>query len=167
MARGQYLRTNYRKTGGVVDITGIGGGYPLASATNGAGTTTPYGGFVYVTSFAGSWGGSTRTFSNELADSAYGIMSLFYGSGQFDSGYKFLPIGFNWRSVSDWGFSTDSLSNAALPDPKGISIAFTDSIFRIFGVKAQNIGSGSAVSYLSFSGEEVLLDIWGFIVSSP
>jgi hypothetical protein len=80
-----FLRTNYRTTGKEIDIDAIGGGIVAGSWGGGAGTNRPFGGFIM-----GSFNGSI--YATYHIVSAYGAMSEYFGSGQFDSGYKIFPI---------------------------------------------------------------------------
>ena len=155
--QGTVLRTNYKRTGGVLDITAIGGGYAIASAQNGAGTDIPYGGFVYVTSYSLAISQANLT-ANIMGDSTHGIMSFFYGSDKFPNGYKFLPLGFRMRSgavpVSDGASGFASMPIAWEP-------TFSSSIWMLYAF-------GFIDSYLiSLGGASFLMDVWGFIVSSP
>jgi len=80
-----YLRCNYRITGKEVDIDAIGGGIALGSWGGGSGTNRAFGGFIM-----GSYNGPAYATYHII--SAYGAMSQYFGSGQFDSGYKIFPF---------------------------------------------------------------------------
>lgn len=173
---GGYLKTNYRKTGGVLDITAIGGGFPKSPGGGGAGTPLAYGGFIYVLSYSVSLGGSTKTFSNALADSAKGILSWYFTSyAPATSGYKFLPLGWIFKSISDSKlvnlgafYGATATFGQALNNPPLMSMSLTDSIFGLWFGKLSGIpNTGSVATMASYSGEEALLNIWGFIVSGP
>ena len=91
---GTTLRTNYRNTGGIADLTAFGGAIPQSSGLGGAGTNLPYGGLIWI-SFTGAMA-SMFVF----VQSAYGIMSAFYGSGVYNSGYKIMPLNVVPLSIS-------------------------------------------------------------------
>lgn len=170
--QGSVLRTNYRKTGGVLDITAIGGGFPRSPGGGGGGTNLPYGGFIYVLSYCCSIGGSTNTFSNALHDSTYGLLSWYFTSQSPGSGYKFLPLGYRWKSISDVKIGSMGVSYSMGQGnytPIHNTMSWTDSIFLMQFAKPMvaGVATGSATTFGSYSGEEALLDIWGFIVSGP
>jgi hypothetical protein len=85
------LRVNYRKTGGVADLTTLGNAIAKSSALGGAGTNVPNGGLIFITSYYVSVMGAGTT-SGVVGDSALGIMSAFYGSGIYGAGYAIQPI---------------------------------------------------------------------------
>lgn len=80
-----YLRCNYRITGKQIDIDAIGGGIVAGSWGGGPGTNRAFGGFIM-----GSYNGPAYATYHVI--SAYGAMSQYFGSGQFDSGYKIFPF---------------------------------------------------------------------------
>ena len=170
MVQGTVLRTNYKQTGGVLDIIGVGGGVPLASAMSGAGTNLPYGGFIYARSYALGVSEANLT-ANILGDSTFGIMSLYYGSAMYPAGYKFLPLGVRVRSGAS--AMAAGMSGAWLSIPKVWLPAWTSSIWmlEVYGKavagSATSIGAGDGSALLTLGGLSFLLDIWGFIISSP
>lgn len=175
MARGQYLRTNYRITGGLQDITAIGAGWGQSPANVGAALGSgafPRDGFIYITSYCTSVGGSTKNvaWTNWIYDSTAGILSWYYTSLSPGAGYKFLPLGWRIRSVSDTkiGSIHDSYCPGVYYIPVFGSMTFSGSEFGIkFGKPSVQATTGSALCLVSYSGEEMLMDLWGFIVSSP
>jgi hypothetical protein len=168
---GSILRTNYRRTGGKLDITAIGGGWLDNASNAGSGPTNYNGGFIYIMSYSGSIGGSTKSFSNWIADSAYGLLSWVYTSLSPGSGFKFLPLGVKLRSVSDTNMLSVGVSMTMagyLGAYGNFSFSTTGSVTVIHIPKYNFAGAtGSAITALTFSGEQFLADIWGFIVSSP
>jgi hypothetical protein len=169
------LRTNYRRTGGKLDITAIGGGFLDNASNAGSGPTNWNGGFIYIISYSGSIGGSAaaKSFSNWIADSAYGLLSWVYTSLSPGSGYKFLPLGVKIRSISDTNVLQVGAS-MTMPGygygPTVFSFSTTGSITVIYIPKYNYgalTGSAAPVTALSFSGEGFLADLWGFIVSAP
>ena len=157
--QGSVLRTNYRKTGGVTDITAIGGAGALGSWGGGAGTPLPYGGFIM-----GSFNSAVTSILHPI--SAYGAMSDYYGGGNFNSGFKIFPL---------------MVKNASVPNDAVASVAYdfdwtiTGSIFWVVGNKmsAYLISvatlSGPVLGVPSiFASNESAHFVWaGFIVSSP
>jgi len=90
---GQVLRVNYRKTGGVAGVAQLANG--MANGLTGSAGINA-GGLIYLTSFNGN------TYSQSLyAQSAYGIMSAYYGSGLYDSGYAIQILNVVPLSFSD------------------------------------------------------------------
>lgn len=85
-----YMRTFYRQTGGLVSETAV-QGYLYGSFNGGAGVSMRTPGIIAIAS-AQPAGGS-------YAQSALGILSMFYGSGIFGSGYVFIPIAVAGGSV--------------------------------------------------------------------
>lgn len=138
-----YLRTNYRLTGGQLDIDAIGGGIPAASIFGGAGTLDRHGGLIM-----GSFASEVDTYFDQ---SAFGAMSDWYGSvfaTMLDSGHRIMPMGAQVRllitSVTNQLLLTGSVAG--------------DSRFRVY------IGnSGSLPTSTSSLG----LVWWGLIISTP
>ena len=169
MARGQYLRTNYRITGGLQDITGIGGGFGTAAAQGGAGAM-PRNGFIYITSYCTSIGGSTNSTENWLVDSTAGILSWYYTSLSPGAGYKFLPLDWHIRSISDTkiGSLGQSYNPGVWKVPIFASMSLSGSVFALlFGRPSSPANTGSYACIASYSGSEIKMDLWGFIVSGP
>ena len=169
---GSILRTNYHRTGGKLDITAIGGGYLANAAVGGSGGNDYNGGFIYIMSWSGTIGGSTKTYSNWLADSAYGLLSLVYTSLSPGSGFKFLPLGIKLRSISDAVImsvgQSVTMAGGGIGAGMNFSFSHTGSVVVIHMPKYNYGGAtGSGITAMSFSGEGALLDMWGFIVSSP
>lgn len=183
MVSGQHLRTNYRRTGGVLDINALGGYMPWASIHGGSGMNPalPYGGFMMV-----SWHGSTMCggTGSDLGDlcvdglsgcwvqSAAGLMSAFYGSDQacaLGGGYAFMPV----------GCYIMSLTGAALTD--GGTFGSQQTIFagrRGYGALLSasampsiawiRIYKGSISGTISCASECAIgITVWGFIISGP
>ena len=152
---GSFLRTNYRATGGKGDITALGGGIVLASAAGGAGTTNPYGGMLFL-SMSGSFNAA-----GAFTDSTYGTLSLYYGGGVFNSGYKFMPV--IMRTLS---FSTIAVTDLAGGNSAGAfifgNITWNGSIWLISAIKQSAVGSCTAASSV-----DARLLVMGFIVSAP
>ena len=98
MTQGQILRTNYRATGGIAGITALGGAIAkIQLSAAGAQTLQPYGGVIFFTSYFVS----AHLTAGIIADSAFGMMSAFYGAGVYDSGYAIQPVVVVPLSVSD------------------------------------------------------------------
>ena len=92
------LRVNYRKTGGIADLTALGGAIAKTQlSAAGAQITDPYGGVIFLTSYFIS----ANEIAGKVGDSAFGIMSAFYGSGVYNSGYAIQPVNVVPLSVSD------------------------------------------------------------------
>jgi len=89
MPSGQYLRTNYRRTGGELDVISLGKGFTLGSDWGGAGTNI--GPIVF-----GSWSGNfTGTEGSAvLSIEAYSALASFYGCDKIGdgSGYRIFPF---------------------------------------------------------------------------
>ena len=178
---GSILRTNYHRTGGKLDITAIGGGYLANAAVGGSGSKDYNGGFIYIMSYSGSIGGSTKSFSNWIADSAYGLLSWVYTSLSPGSGYKFLPLGVRLRSVSDANLlsvgQSVTMVGGGIGAGMNFSFSHTGGSLVIIHMPKYNYGGatgsaasfpcGSGITAKSYSGEAFLADIWGFIVSAP
>ena len=153
------LRTNYRKTGGTVDIVAVGGGVAVGSWGGGAGTTLPYGGFIM-----GSFNSAVLSIIHPI--SAYGAMSEYFGSGLYNSGYKLFPM---------------IVKNASVPSDAVASVIYaydwslSASLFWVVGNKmsAYLISvtglSGPVLGVPSvFASNESAHFVWaGWIVSSP
>ena len=141
---GSYLRTNYRITGKELDITAIGGGVPLSSWAGGAGTRREFGGLVM---------GSVNAVDSVFSLPATQVMASFYGAtiaSAMNSGYKFVPIGFQIRYV---------VGSVTAPHPAGIWATLDDSAAMVL------IG-GSDVSQVTSSISAHFIYA-GFIVSGP
>jgi hypothetical protein len=86
---GQYLRTNYRITGGLADAVTLGGaGFVTGSAVGGAGAAI---GPLVV----GSWSGSCSTYgagTGVIALEAASVLASFFGCDQGVNGYKIFPF---------------------------------------------------------------------------
>jgi len=156
---GSYLRTNYRKTGGIADITAIGGGFAIGSWGGGSGTPLPYGGFV-MGSFA------SAAFSAMHPISAVGAMSEYFGSGLFGAGYKIFPF---------------MVKNASVPNDAVASVVYafdwslSGSLFWVIGNKMSShlisvsTASGPVLGAPSIlASNESIHFVWaGYIVSGP
>ena len=159
-----YLRTNYRITGKELDADAIGGGVVLGSWGGGAGTNRAFGGFIM-----GSYNGSAYATYHVI--SAYGAMSEYYGSGQFDSGYKIFPF---------------AVWDASVPVGGGVSVNYkyywsvSGSLMMIIGLKFSEILDSisgtvgvdkiAVVRHVAsgFASGESVHFVWaGWIVSAP
>lgn len=171
---GEYLRTNYRRTGGIADITALGGGIPRASATSGGAGMEDgqmYGGFMYFSMAMTGGSGDNATGGREYAwgTSTFGTMSLYYGSGIYSGGFRFQPIGWIPMSISEstWANRNQSLAIGI----KLVGTGTSDSIWRMsFAIRA----SGDADSYNLDTGSWCMcsatglrLIVYGFIISGP
>lgn len=146
---GGYLRTNFRRGGGI-PITALGGGHNIGSWAGGAGTTKLYGGMIW---------GSTSGCASVCNISAYDAMQSFYGDGVFDSGYRFMCLGVHQRRNTPqsekaagvvWQSWSGSITELYFPE-QAISAASTaDAAVAIYG---------TTVSYA--------ITYYGFITSSP
>lgn len=152
---GSFLRTNYRQTGGEVDMVALGRGILLASAAGGAGTTKPYGGML-VLSMSGSFNGA-----GAFTDSTYGTMSLYYGGAAFNSGYKFMPLIIQTLSIGTVAV-TDLINGTSAPRFILANVTFNGSIWLISAIKQSAAGSCTAASQV-----DARLLVMGFIVSAP
>lgn len=171
---GSYLRTNYRKTGGILDIVAIGGGYPYTSQatagkTAGSGPPHSYGGFIWL-----SWTGtiinasdnaSVLGISSRWVESTYGLMQSYYGDTVYDSGYAFLPIIAHFMSVSGLVMTAGGVDDSF--------VGFVCTSFRhsgsyaVFTPLVLAMDAASDASFLSLSGATADFQIGGFIISSP
>jgi len=146
MPAGGYLRTNYRTTGGQIDLTVIGGGKQYGSAAGGAGWAVMgrfWGGFV-----ANSISGVNSIFSiGPLTD----IIYSWCGAG-FDSGYKVVPL----------GILIQRLNSVGATFPVGLNWSLTDSTGSIICVYPHQ-GSISTVE----SSVSAAFILAGFICSTP
>lgn len=158
--QGTVLRTNYRRTGGTLDILAFGGGYTSASAQSGVGTNLPYGGFVYIKSYALCVSNLT---GNAVAESTHGVMSFYYGSAKFPDGYRFLPLNILVRSgISNLSDGASAWNGASLPviwAPTWSTSALSIWIVNCFGFSDSLLATLSNMAFLA--------DVWGFIISSP
>uniref|UniRef100_A0A6M3K537 Uncharacterized protein n=1 Tax=viral metagenome TaxID=1070528 RepID=A0A6M3K537_9ZZZZ len=161
---GQYLRTNYRATGKELDIDTLGRAIGLASAAAGAGTIRPGGGLLFFSasgSFANDAVGLAAGASNVFANSTYGTLSLFYGSGNFGSGHLFYPIYIRTLSYSTVA-NTDWVTNNSAPDFLPVNFATSDSVWMISAMKVSATGSATVASQVA-----ARLLVLGFVVSTP
>lgn len=145
----KYLRTNYRLTGGVIDIDGIGAGANKGSWLGGTGTMNPHGGFVM-----GSMTGQNSIF----IVSAYGAMSAYYGDGQFGSGYKIMPI------------AVYNIHQGSALQQVYATMSFNNSAFALIPVRLSlTPGSATSADLNVVTGASVSAKVvWcGFVVSTP
>lgn len=145
----KYLRTNYRLTGGIIDIDAIGAGANKGSWLGGTGTKNPHGGFIM---------GSTTGQNSIFTVSAYGAMSEYYGSGQFGSGYKIMPV------------AVYNIHQGSTLQQVYVTMSINNSVFALIPV-ALSLTPGSATSadLDVVTGASVSADIvWcGFVTSTP
>lgn len=141
---GRYLRTNYRLTGGLINIDGIGAGAAKGSWLGGNGTRDEYGGFVM---------GSVTGQNSIFTVSAYGAMSAYYGGGMFDSGYKIMPI------------AVYNIHQGSALQQVYATMSFNNSVFALIPVRLSITGTLLDVATgVSISAKIV----WaGFVVSAP
>ena len=142
-----YLRCNYRLTGKQIDIDAIGGGIALGSWGGGAGTNRAFGGFIM---------GSINANNSVITDSAYGAMSHYYGDGQFGSGYKVVPVAFQYLGGSvDYKVYT--------------TMSFDGSVFALIPYKIYDIGSAASITTSMSVGDSISVAlVWaGWVVSAP
>lgn len=159
-----YLRTNYRLTGKEIDVDAIGGGVVAGSWGGGAGTNSPFGGFIM-----GSFASTVLSALHPI--SAYGAMSEYFGGGQFGSGYKIFPF---------------AIWDGSVPLGGGVSVNYkylwsvSGSLFWVIGLKFSEVlasVSGTAgveatvidrLVATAFASNESVHIVWaGFIVSGP
>ena len=173
MTSGKYLRTNYRRTGGQLDIVAV-GAHMLSTCMFGdsVGHNYPNAGFM-VFSVSGSIqgaevtggmidGGSLVGVSEAWIDSTYGLMSRYYGDGQFDSGYKFMPVGFRFLSFSDVGMADH---DASIPIANMVGVSYLSQSLLLVSLAIQLAASGLSVCLRGTA--EFKAAVWGFIISSP
>ncbi len=127
------LRVNYRKTGGVGGVNELAQG--MANGITGS-AGTKAGGLIWLTSM------NTNTYSASLyAQSAFGVMSAYYGSGIYDSGYAILPI-----NIVPLSFST--VAGGGLSQTLVTSIRTSGSLFVFQAwVNGAAIASGSTCNF--------------------
>jgi len=163
-----YLRCNYRITGKQLDIDAIGGGVALGSWGGGSGTNRAFGGFIM-----GSYNGAAYATYHVI--SAYGAMSQYFGSGQFDSGYKIFPFAIWDASVPIGGTTSVGYKylwsiSGSLIFVKGVKESvyyeYLDSATYGLAVTA-SIGPVKNVTSGFTSGESIHIVWAGWIVSSP
>lgn len=152
---GEFLRTNYRRTGNRLDITALGRNIIVASAAGGAGTINPRGGLIWC-SMSGSFNAT-----GQFAQSTYGTLSLFYGSSYFGSGYLFHPIIAYMLSFSTVAL-TDVAGGDSVPDFRPVNFTTSDSVWYICAMKVSAAGSATTASSV-----DARLLVAGFIVSGP
>lgn len=144
---GSYLRTNYRISGRELDITALGEAVMQGSwgyAASGPGTRREHGGLIMGSTASGA--------SVNPTIAAYSMMSLYYGSGLFDSGYKIFPIAAYQVGTATQGIIQWSISATAAADS---NIYFRS--YRISDVSTLTGASGSSLAMF-----------WvGLIVSGP
>jgi len=159
-----YLRTNYRITGKELDADAVGGGVVLGSWGGGAGTNRAFGGFIM-----GSYNGAAYATYHVI--SAYGAMSQYYGSGQFDSGYKIFPFAVWDASVNLTGDVSVNYkylwsASGSLIIIKGLKFSeILDSVSGTAGVEATVVKRHVASAFAS--GESIHFVWAGWIVSAP
>ena len=147
---GGYLRTNWRSTSTIAGITGLGAGIPLASINGGVGGQPPYGGLIWLTSLNGN------TFSASIhKQSAYGLMSAFYGGGMYDSGYKIQPL-----LVIPLSFST-------LGGEAAVAVTSLRTSDSLIVFQAWTQASASATVVAVASGSTCNFQFLGLVVSGP
>ena len=170
---GGYIRTNWRRQN-LLGMDGIGGAVPKSSQTTmaktaGAGTKDGYGGFIWL-----SWTGALVEATNLIdagtssrwLDSTYGLMQSYYGNGNFDSGYAFLPVVAYITSVSGVNF-THNAPNDSILSPYCLCFRHSGSYAIFKPIMANMIGDASKYSFNSLSGAAIDLQVGGFIVSTP
>ena len=174
MPSGRYLRTNYRRNIGQVKIDGIGGGIPKASAFGGAGTTDPYGGFIWLTICAPvkSAQAGQADGSGCVCVSTHDLMASFYGAGLFTDGYAFQPVFVECQSLMTaaqvWALQS------GLPDDSTLYVAIASmwysGSYALWRPLLMWRGAGANTSHYSFYSLSYYSGVWqvgGFIVSGP
>jgi len=176
---GGYIRTNFRRTGSLAgNLDVIGGAYPKSSQTTmgktaGAGTKDGYGGFIWL-----SWTGAIMQATNDASlagissrwvDSTYGLMQSYYGNGNFDSGYAFLPVIAYAMSATGINYTAGGIAGTILGFWMQMASFRNSGSYAIFTplLICEDSGAASVVSFVSLSGAAVDLQIGGFIVSTP
>lgn len=173
---GGYIRTNYRRSVAQVSLDAIGGGYPKSSQYTGGtgpGTKTPYGGFMFLNRTAiiqsDAADASVAGISGCVVDSTYDLMLSYYGAGNFDSGYAFLPVFVHplsiYSAAVEWcasaGQGTDSFYMA-----RAISLRFSGSCWAFKPILMAH-GAASVWSCMSLATHVIAFQIGGFIISTP
>jgi len=170
---GGYIRTNFRRTVTQVPLDGIGGAYPRSSQAGGAGTKAPYGGFMFLTRSAviagDGIGASLAGISGCVVDSTRDLMASFYGAGNFDSGYAFLPVFIHPLSIysaADYWVASAGQGTMSFYMARAISLRFSGSIWAFKPILIVH-GAASKFSCYSLAGGNITFQIGGFIISTP
>jgi len=171
-----YLRTNYRITGKELNYDAIGGGVREGAWGGGGGTNRPFGGFMAFSaaiSVQERSAGITAGLSGLMVESTYGLMSLYYGSGQFGAGYKFWPFGARVLSMSDVAI-TDLSAGGNTVEWQEMKASDSIMVLRPFRRSQQAVSTPTSVdsklmawnaASMCTMGLKVL--VWGWIVSGP
>jgi len=137
------LRVNYRRTGGVAGVNELAAG--MANGITGSAGINA-GGLMWLTSIR------TSTYTGSIAVfSAYGLMSAYYGSGLYDSGYAIQPL-----IVHPLSFST--VGGGDLSGAKAVSLRTSGSLL-IF----QPMANGATIS----TSIPVLCQMLAVVISGP
>ena len=146
---GGYLRTNFRRTGGL-PLLAVGGGYQYTSYAGGAGLNQAYHGFIM-----GSFASATNSV---FKVSAYGAMSAWFGSTVYDSGFQIVPIALTPQRVLGGAVGEIAVSVTGVPCIN-LWASQSGSVFAVYM-------GGSTVSVVTSSLTAAFT--WaGFIVSGP
>jgi len=154
MPRGQYLRTNYRRTGGELDAIALGKGLVLGSA-GGSGVGGQGGGCKMAPFVMGSWSGTAT--SNTISIVAGSALASFYGCDKVGegSGYRIMPFFVQSKVATETGASCQSQ-------------------FLFIASLSASVGASQFFIYLGGSDTSMLTSDWsahfywvGLVVSAP
>ena len=168
------LRTNYRKTGGTLDVTAVGGhmmstcawgdsaGFRIADFPNGGFMFFSASGSIQAAEVTAGMidGGSLAGVTRAWIDSTYGLMSRFNGNPV--SGYRFFPVGFRFLSYSNVGVAA---GDPSVPFAHIVGVSYLSGSCLLVSIAIEYAVSGMSVSLrgtAEFKGE-----VWGFIISAP
>lgn len=174
---GSYLRTNYRSTGGELDIIGIGGGILLASNAGGAGTKRAFGGFILVSlpvSASAIMDASAAVTANRSGCytlSTYALLSLYYGTAEATVGCKAFPL---WVAAISSHLSVGSVTvGGGLIQwmPVAPSGSILNIKLRVLSVAAESAAGGTGsvtkLDWQSMGGSQPNVMAAFFIASAP
>jgi len=162
-------------------IDAIGGSYPKSSQATmgkaaGAGTTDPYGGFMFLSATVGcastAADASLAGISSRWVESTYGLMQSYFGAGNFTSGYRFHPVVVHILCFSDRICSAGEYADAVDASlgfmAKAISFRTCSSYVIFTPLMLENLAAGNSLaSWTSLSEATVTVQIGGFIISAP
>jgi hypothetical protein len=154
---GQYLRTNYRITGGQVGVALGGAGLTAGSAIGGAGAAI---GPIVIGSYSGNAAGVAGAGSNCIMIEAASALASFFGCDQGVNGYKIYPfyVRPKYRNLAATGQSgSNPIYYGSVSTSAGAS-----QMFFWYGISAQTATSGTASAGQSFA-----FVYTGLVVSGP
>ena len=165
----QILRTNYRKTGGIVGVLAF-GGHLLSTCMFGDSQgfridQYPNGGFWYI-SVSGSLGDDavgTAAYRRAWCDSTYGLMSRWNGNPA--SGYVWYPMGIDVFSFSDQGLISADVSGVNMGELIHVS---NEGSIVMASIVWRTVQGAEPFCSISLRGTcQFRAHMWGFVVSAP